>query len=141
MFDDLTKEMLSLPDALEALRELEQNTDQATATRRSSERISIRTEIVIRHGNASQRSEMAVAGITADLSNGGCLVLISRPLYPGDLFWITFDDDVVRIGSLMARCRRCRYVQEETFEVGFSFLAPVDVRASLVETTSSPPPA
>lgn len=138
MFDDLTRDLLSLPDALEALSELEQNTDQAIAARRSSERLSIRTKVLVQHGNASQRSEMAASGVTADLSNGGCLVLISQPLYAGDLFWLTFDDAVVRVGSLLARCRRCRYVQEETFEVGFSFLAPIEVREAIVEPRTQP---
>lgn len=137
VFDDLTREFLALPDAVSALQELEENTDRAVAARRGSERLAIRTGVTIRHGNASQRSSMQVEGITADLSNGGCLVLISRPLYAGDLFWLTFDDDHVRIGSLLARCRRCRFVQEDTFEVGFSFLVPVDVRGGLTAPSAS----
>lgn len=134
MFDHLDDELFVMTDAMEALAELERGTDRTLVAQRSSKRIEIRTGIRVQPADASQRHRVTIEGLTADISNGGCMVLIPRALLPGDLFWITFDSKHVRIGSLFARCLRCRLVQEDVFETGFRFLQDIDLATLLVDT-------
>ena len=115
-----------ITDALESLSQLEQNTSEAVIRQRSSERISIRTKVWISPGNASQRDQYRIEGLTGDISAGGCLVLAGRPGLAGDIYWLSFAEDQVNIGSLLARCLRCRMVREDTFELGFRFFEPVE---------------
>ena len=78
MFDDLgSGESFALSDNLESLRDLERNTHDAFLAQRSSERIEIRTLVRITHGSVSQRHLLAAEGLTADISNGGCMVLMA----------------------------------------------------------------
>ena len=134
MFEEFTTgEVFDMSDALVALRELEQNTSDSIIAQRSSERIDIQTAVVIRSGNASQRHRYEIHGVTGDISNGGMLVLLSQPLLPGDIFWVTFPDEEIRINALLARCLRCRMVQEEAFEAGFRFLHDIDLQRAMNE--------
>ncbi len=128
MFNDFDDDILGVSDALEALNELENNTDQAILAQRSSERIDVRTRVVIRPANSSERTAMTVEAMTADISDGGCRVLTSTPLMAGDVFWLAFDDAQLCLGSLFGRCMRCRMVQEDAFEVGFRFLNAIDLK-------------
>ena len=118
--------------ALEALGELERNTDRAILAQRSSERLEVQCRIWVRPGNVSERNRFTIEGMTGDLSNGGCQVLLPRPIYPGDIFWLEFDENHVRIGPLLARCLRCRLIREDALEVGFRFFQDIDLRNALV---------
>ena len=124
-------DLFATTDALEALSQLEQNTCESLVRQRASERVQIRTKVVVRPGNSSQRHELAVEGLTGDISNGGCQILTGRPVLPGDIFWLEFSDEHIAIGSLLARCMRCRMIREDTFEVGFRFLHEIDLAGAL----------
>lgn len=138
MFDDLQQDdLFSAMDALEALKELEQNTSQAIIAARASERIEIRTSVVISPGNSSDRHRYEVEGMTADISDGGVMVLTARPILPGDIYWVTFTEESLRLDSLFARCLRCRMVQEGAFESGFRFLQPISLQSVLGEAAGS----
>jgi hypothetical protein len=117
---------------LEALGELAENTSDAIVRQRASQRLEIRTKVVIAPGNSGERHRFAVEGLTGDLSTGGCKVLVGRPMAVGDIYWLVFSDDHLAIGSLLARCLRCALVREDTFEAGFRFFHEVDL-ASAVE--------
>ena len=135
MFDEFaTDDLLGISDALEALRDLESNSHQAFVAQRASERVEIHARLVVRPGNASQRYASSVEGVTADVSNGGCMALLSRPVMPGDFFFFLFDDSEIQLGSLAARCLRCRMVREDTFEVGFKFMSPVDIQSAIASS-------
>lgn len=125
--DSNHRDLFSGTDALDALSDLERNTSEAVISQRASARLEIRTKICIRPGNASQRQKMAIQGLTGDISNGGCLVLAGRPLVPGDIYWLTFSDDDIRLGSMFARCVRCRMIRDDTYEMGFCFFNDVDL--------------
>jgi hypothetical protein len=125
------EELFGASDALQAIAELEHNTNDSILAQRASERLEIRTKVLVRPANASQRHQFVVECVTADMSNGGCMVLATRPLLPGDLFWLSFDDTQIRIGSLFERCLRCRFVREEAYEVGFRFLNDIDLSSIL----------
>lgn len=128
MFDE-SDEIFELTDALSALGELEKNTDRAILAQRASERIDFKCKVIIRPANASERHTFAVEGITSDLSNGGTQIIIGRPIYVGDYFLLDFPDGQLQLGSTMARCLRCRLVQEDAYEVGFRFEHNVDLQS------------
>lgn len=136
MEDLRTEDWFGVADALDALAALETNTNAAILAQRSSQRLEIQTKLVVRPGNASQRHEFSIPGVTADISAGGCMVLLPRPIMTGDIFWLTFDDSILRLGSLLARCLRCRLVREDAFEVGFRFLNDVDLQAAILRDRS-----
>ena len=121
-----------LSNALDSLRELEQNVSEAIIQRRSSERWQVATLVTVRPGNSSERDTIAIKGVTGDVSNGGCLVLLPRPMLSGDVFWLDFSEGELReIGSVFGRCMRCRYISEGYFETGFRFFNNVDIACVL----------
>jgi hypothetical protein len=127
-------EFFELTDALSALGELEKNTDRAIVAQRASERLDIKCKIVIRAANASERQRVTIEGMTADISNGGCQVMVGRPIFVGDYFLLEFPDETLRIGSTLARCLRCRLIQEDAFEVGFRFEHDIDMQTATSES-------
>ena len=86
---------------------------------------------MVRPGNASERFRFSIEGLTGDISNGGCQVLLARPILPGDIYWLSFTGTDVTIGSLLVRCTRCRMVQEDAFESGFRFFHDIDLGNAL----------
>jgi len=127
----LDEDVFCISDAIESLGELQENTSQAILSQRASERIKLRTKVVVRPGNASDRFRFSVEGLTGDISNGGCQVLLARPILPGDIYWLSFTETRITIGSLLARCTRCCMVQEEAFESGFRFFHDIDLANAL----------
>ena len=125
------EDLFGVPDALEALAQLEQNTSEVMVQSRASERLDIRTKVLIHPGNASQRGDFVIEGLTGDISNGGCLALAGRPAMAGDVFFLRFAEDRVSIGPLLARCMRCRMVREDTFEIGFRFFEQIDLASAI----------
>lgn len=132
MFDALDRDNVCyVTDALEALGQLEQNTSEELIRQRASERLQIRTKVWISPGNPSERDRFRIEGLTGDISSGGSLILAARPALAGDIYWLTFSDEHVSIGSLLARCMRCRMVREDTFEFGFRFFENLDLAGTL----------
>jgi hypothetical protein len=124
-------EELGITSALEALCELEQNQRSAVFRQRTHERIEIRLRVRVQPGNSSERRHAQIEGVTGDVSRSGCLVLLPCPLVPGDLYWLSLDDERASTGAQMARCVRCRMVDEETFEAGLRFFSEVDLAGLL----------
>ena len=124
---------------LDALLALEQNTSDSVARMRAHERFTLRVKVLIRRADASERHGQVVEAVTADISNGGSMMLSPRPLSVGDFFLLSFDPEQLELGSLFARCLRCRFVSEDAFEVGFRFLDPVDVSGAIRITDSDSP--
>lgn len=124
-------EIFELTDALSALGELEKNTDREILAQRASERLDIKCKVVIRAANVSERQRVTIEGITADISNGGCQIMVSRPIFVGDYFLLDFPDGTLQIGSTLSRCLRCRLIQEDAFEVGFRFEHDIDLQSAI----------
>jgi len=132
VFDNQGEEnVIAAASALEALSELTENTSDAILRQRSSERVRIRTRVTIRPGDSSRRHDYAIDGLTGDISSGGCQVLTERPIVPGDVLWLSFTDKNLAIGSLLARCMRCRLVREDAFEAGFRFFNEIDLAGAI----------
>ena len=127
MFSDAQQDFLDATSASEAFSELVRNTDGALLAQRASQRVEVKTEFVVRHANLSQRHLLNVQGVTVDVSNGGCMGLLPKAILPGDLYQLTFAEQVLPIGSLLALCKRCRHVRDDVFEVGFRFTNDIDL--------------
>ncbi len=132
MFGQSDNDVFEMTDALDALGDLEQNTSDAIIAQRTSKRIDIHIRVIVRPGNASERKRFVIQGMTSDLSNGGTKVILPCPILPGDIFWLEFGNEQVKIGSLLARCRRCIMIKDDAFEVGLRFFEDVDLANSLV---------
>ena len=136
MWDEVEGDLFQPNDVLGALKELENNTPEEIRRQRTSERVDLNVPITVRPGNVSQRDEFAVEGTTVDVSAGGCMLLANRPILPGDVFWLEFDAEQVDLGPLHARCLRCRFVEENAFEVGFRFFDRVDLEGALARQSA-----
>jgi hypothetical protein len=128
MFNDgLESDGLAPDGALDALADLERNTADEVKQMRAHTRIRVKSEVVAQPGNSSDRLKFKIVGVMGDISAGGCQILFPVALGVGDVYWLTFDKRVLELGSMFARCVRCRVVREDAFEAGFSFFSPIDV--------------
>ena len=66
-----------------------------------------------------------VKGVTGDISEGGCSVLLPIPVPVGDVFRLHFDRSQLDLPMTFARCLRCRLVREDAFEAGFVFFKAI----------------
>lgn len=128
---DANDDFFELTDSLKALAELQSNTDSAVLAQRASERLEIRIRIEVRSANVSARRDFAVEGVTADISNGGCQVILGFPLMVGDYFSISFKEHPLELDNILCRCLRCRLIQDDAFEVGFRFEHNLDLQSHL----------
>jgi hypothetical protein len=118
-------------DAFELLEELELNTPEAIRAARSSERVAIRVPLIVQPGNSSEIRSLKVKGVTGDISSGGCQVLLPTPLGVGDVFRLSFDQKILRVPVVFARCLRCRLIREDAFESGFAFFTEIDLASAI----------
>lgn len=115
------------------LTELESQTPEAIRRQRSSERASLKVNVSIEPGNASDQARGAVAGVTGDISSGGCRVMSERPLAVGDIYKLRFERGELDLPIVFARCLRCRLVREEAFESGFAFFTKIELASAEAE--------
>jgi hypothetical protein len=113
--------------APEVVQNLEQQQIQEVLTSRTHERLETALKVCVRPANTSESSRLELHGVTADLSRGGCRLILPLPTTVGDVFRLEFESSVARIALVFARCLRCRLVREDAFEAGFSFFAPIDL--------------
>ena len=111
----------------EVLKSLEQQKGAEVSRGRVHARLETALTVHVRPGNASDRTSIELVGITADLSRGGCRLILPLPVTVGDVFRVEFESAAPRIPLVFARCLRCRLVREDAFEAGFSFFAPIDL--------------
>ena len=124
-------------DAIEALQELEQNTRSAVIRKRSGERVEIDIPVVIRPANSSDRSSRGWAGVTANVSGTGCMVVTAAPLVPGDVYAVDFDDEELELPLTLGRCLRSRMIREDAFEAGLRFFSPIDLAMAIAEENAN----
>lgn len=128
---------VSEADVLETISEIQRNTSDDVKKLRTHARISAKSTVYAQHGNSSERLTVKLQGVSGDISSGGCMVLFPVPLLVGDVYWLSFDQDVVPIDCLMARCLRCRMIREDAFEAGFRFFESVELKAVAEQTEDS----
>lgn len=136
MFGDLDSKVNSsdadeFNDALQSIEELEASISESVLRRRAATRYKLCASVVIHSGNLSERGD-GIRGVTGDVSSGGCLIIGTRAILPGDLFCLDFGGgDLADLGSVFARCLRCRFITEGRFEIGVRFLETIDVEYAL----------
>lgn len=120
-------------DAVDALLTLEKASDDAFKAQRAHTRVESNSRVVVKAANASQRDTISFEAVCNDISAGGCRVLSNRALLVGDLYYLAFDRSQLDVPPAFARCLRCRFLREETFEMGFAFLTPVDLPKARIQ--------
>jgi len=128
---------LSGDQAFELLRELEGNTPEQIRRQRAHFRVAIKAGVVVQPGNTSELLTMKVKGVSGDISEGGCSVLLPIPVKVGDVYRLTWDREAVDLGLTFARCVRCRLVREDAFEAGFAFFVSISLPEKLHSHTES----
>lgn len=113
--------------APEVLANLGQQEIQEVLRSRSHERLETALKVCVRPANTSASASLELHGVTADLSRGGCRLILPLPTGVGDVYRIEFESNGLHL--VFARCLRCRMMQEDAFEAGFSFFAPIDLPA------------
>ena len=119
------------PESSEFLAELERNTASEIRRQRSQERFEVKAKVVVRPGNTSDQALFAIQGMTGDISEQGCRVLLPRPLQVGDIYRLAFDESVFSLPLVFARCVRCRLVREDAYEIGYIFFSPLEMSSSI----------
>lgn len=134
MFDDMKEQdvLLDENEAFSVLRELEKNTSEEIRRQRMHFRVSIKADIVLQSGNASQLLDYKVKGVTGDISEGGCSTLFPIPVHVGDVYRLSFDRSKADLPLTYARCVRCRLVRDGAYEAGFAFFSPISLPENLV---------
>lgn len=122
-----TKPAADDADIWDSLIALKANTPSSVLKMRTSGRIELRCKVLLRSGNASQRDAPPLEGTTADVSKGGCQLVVNRPLWVGDYFLLEFDREHLDVPATMSRCLRCRMINEEAFEIGMKFNEPMTI--------------
>ncbi len=109
------------------LMQLKANTPASVLSQRTSSRLELRISVLLRPGNASERHVEAIPATSADISEGGCQLVLDRPIWVGDFFLLEFDRAHLDIDPVMARCLRCRLLTEHSFECGFKFSTAIEI--------------
>ncbi len=115
----------------ELLANLEGQTAGAIERQRGSVRLEHKLKVLVRPGNASQMLAFKLQGLTADLSTGGCRLILPMPLGVGDLYRLEFDRSEHQLPALFARCVRCRLLREDAFESGMQFFTKIELPRTL----------
>jgi hypothetical protein len=91
----------------------------------------LNVQLIIRPSNSSQRRETSIRGYCKNLSQSGCGVVTDSAPRVGDLYRFEMPSDTTHpVHGAHARCVRCHLLDEEAFEVGFSFLTPVELNVT-----------
>ena len=135
---DLTQEHFRHELDPELLHSLEQQKGVEVGQSRMHARVQVELKVVVRPANSSERARFRLQGITADLSRGGCKLILPMPVGVGDVFRIEITGVEAPIPMTFARCLRCRLVREQVFEAGFSFFAPIDLPQLDANTPDGP---
>lgn len=112
---------------LDIVKDIENQSVEQLRKKRLHERLTIRTKVLLRPGNASEMHTMKVQGITRDLSNGGCLSMFPVAVQVGDIYRLEFSAENIDLPVVFARCLRCRMIHEQAFEAGFSFFNQISL--------------
>lgn len=125
---------VGLEDGLDLLKELESNTSDEIIRQRAWSRIQVKARVVVQPGNTSELRTIKVAGVTGDISSGGCQILLPIPLSVGDTYRLEFDRATLDLPLTFARCVRCRLIREDAFESGLAFFQQIELTDDLVRS-------
>ena len=113
-------------EPLKLLEELQLNHPDEVEQTRIVDRFKLNAPCWVRPGNLSQRDQFAHAGSTREVSRGGLLAVLPRPVAVGDIFHLSFDRQVLDLPPLLVQCTRCRMEEEDAFAVSLVFFRDVE---------------
>ena len=113
-------------EPMKLLEELELNHPEEVERTRIVDRFKLKAPCWVRPGNLSQRDQFAHAGNTREVSEGGLLAVLPRPVAVGDIFHVSFDRQVLDLPPLLAQCTKCRMEEDDAFEVSLVFFRDVE---------------
>lgn len=94
--------------------------------RQAKNRLPVNVLLKLRLASTSQRSIHELHGRTKDFSTTGCGLILDNPPYVGDIYrFDAIKGNDPLFSGLLARCIRCNLIDEDVFEAGFQFLAPL----------------
>ena len=140
MFDDLNPDTDSLEtnQAFNLFQELECNTSEELRSQRTHFRISIKARVTMQAANTSDLLDFKVKGVTGNISEGGCGLLLPIPARVGDIYRLEFEQAKIDLPMTFARCVRSYLVREDAFESGFRFFAPISLPGNLSGGAAAP---
>jgi len=112
---------------IDAVQSLQSNNAEAIKAKRKHRRFEIRTRVITHPADVQARGELKWLGECHDISQGGCRLLVKKPLILGSLYWIEFEPTDVHIDPVFARCVRGHILRESAFEFGMCFLTPIEL--------------
>lgn len=131
----------NLSPAVDSLRTRAAAGQSPTNTRVASRTFPVNVQLLIRPSNSSQRRETPLRAYCKNLSQSGCGVVTDCAPKVGDMYRFEMPSDTTHpIHGAHARCVRCHLLDEEAFEVGFSFLSPVDLNVTETQSDSQSDP-
>ncbi len=133
MFDHLDneKDASSQADAIDFFDELDRNTPAEIRARRGHFRVMIKAGVTMCSGNTSELRDYKVKGVTGDISQGGCALLLPIPARVGDVYRLDFERAKIDLPTTFARCVRAYLVREDAFECGFRFFSTISLPNNL----------
>jgi len=85
----------------------------------------VQAAVNLRPGNSSERNQFLIAGQVCNVSTTGFAATLQEPPTVGNIYHVTFGFEKGRKElSIMARCVRCQFLGEDSFESGFAFFKP-----------------
>ena len=118
---------LSAEESFKVFEELELNQPKSVMEVRCVDEVEVQAKIWVEPGNASDRDGAKLVGMSSRIGQLSVTTLFPQPLRVGDVYRITFDRDSLDLEPAYAVCRRCRYVNDDTYESMLAFFAPVRI--------------
>jgi PilZ domain len=138
MFDefDTDRSETSSEDAFNLLQELEKSKPDEIRRQRGHFRVAVKSSVVVRPGNSSERLKIKVKGVTGDVSESGLRIMVPIPCGVGDIYCLEFDQEKLNLPLTFARCVRCHLIRENAFDCGFSFFSTIALPSTLAEAAN-----
>ena len=98
-------------------------------------RHTIKVQVTLQPGNASELLNSSVEGVTRDISSGGLGAIFPIPTNVGDFYRLDFDRSEIDLPLSFARCVSCALVREGVYSSGFKFLQNITLPGNLEKKT------
>lgn len=137
MFEEFDPQAIDPKASQSMLAELANNTNDGIRKQRAHFRLDIKARVILRPGNSSDLGQFKIQGVTGDISEGGCRLLLPAPCRVGDIYRVEFDRKMLDIPLTFTRCVRCALLREDAFEAGFRFFTPISLPDSIEQDQDS----
>lgn len=107
---------------------------RVTDCRAANTRHTLNTDVILRPASTSARDSEEISGSCRNVSQSGCGLVARRAPRVGDVYrFETPDHSSHPLDGINARCVRCHLLDENSFDAGFAFFAPLVIATSAVD--------